>query len=222
MSLSVIIPAAGEGRRMRSLGPKALIELEGGQTVIGRQIEILRRLYGDPEIIVVVGHEAPKLQKVLPRGIKTVENARYASTGVSKSIELATRVASYDDILILHGDLVFNREAITLKPGVSAALVEGDGRLQNAEVGVVVAEGHIESLGYGLPTKWCQMAMFSGDEAEWLRRVTWYASGILAGFEVLNAVIERGGRFAASYCPPQGRIVEIDSVKDIIKARSVP
>ena len=40
--ISVIIPAAGMGYRMRSYGPKHLISLDANQNIIQRQIKIIQ------------------------------------------------------------------------------------------------------------------------------------------------------------------------------------
>ena len=119
-------------------------------------------------------------------------------------------------------DELLYAKALALRPGESSLLVDGGGRLQNSEVGVTTNEGRVEHLGFGLSAKWCQMAMFAGKESEQLRRVTWYSPGVASGFEVLNAVIERGGTFRAVACPDSARIVEIDGAKDIVRARSIP
>ena len=42
--LSVIIPAAGMGRRMKSYGPKGLISLNG-PSVLERQLKIVWKIY---------------------------------------------------------------------------------------------------------------------------------------------------------------------------------
>ena len=64
--LSVIIPAAGMGRRMKSYGPKALIEInKNGTTIIERQINLLWKVYPGAEIFVVIGFEGEKIRKSL-------------------------------------------------------------------------------------------------------------------------------------------------------------
>ena len=66
--ISIVIPAAGMGRRMKSYGPKALIPLPSDKTnprtgesrgenitLIERQIHILIDCYPNAEIFIVVG-----------------------------------------------------------------------------------------------------------------------------------------------------------------------
>ena len=71
--LSIIIPAAGTGTRMKAYGPKPLIKI-GNQSIISRQIEILKSCFYCPEIVVVSGYESCKVMNNLPRNIVKVEN----------------------------------------------------------------------------------------------------------------------------------------------------
>jgi choline kinase len=112
-NLSIIIPAAGVGKRMRSYGPKSLIPLNHEETVISRQINLLKKLFlHHSEIIVVVGFESEKIIRNLPKWVKVIENENYATTNVARSIGMALRIASNNNVLIVYGDLVFNIHAL--------------------------------------------------------------------------------------------------------------
>ena len=52
--MSVIIPAAGMGRRMKTYGPKCMIPING-VPIIERQIKQLNKVYPNCDIIIVVG-----------------------------------------------------------------------------------------------------------------------------------------------------------------------
>ena len=51
-SVSVIIPAAGMGRRMKSYGPKPLIKI-GNSTIIKNQVSLLKSYIPNSNIILV-------------------------------------------------------------------------------------------------------------------------------------------------------------------------
>src|SRR3982751_246557 len=95
-NLSIVIPAAGVGRRMKSFGPKSLIELGDGQTVLSRQLHILRSTYPTADIVLVLGHEADRIIRSLPSasGIKVVENENHSETNVARSLAMGIRVAN--------------------------------------------------------------------------------------------------------------------------------
>ena len=66
---SIIIPAAGMGRRMRSYGPKSLIKITTQKTIIQNQLEIIKDNFVNHEIILVCGFEAEKLMRNTPEDI---------------------------------------------------------------------------------------------------------------------------------------------------------
>lgn len=219
--LSIIIPAAGMGRRMKSYGPKPLIELDGRQTVIGRQINILQREYPLAEIIAVLGHEADAVMQHLKGGVKPVENENFETSNVLRSIGMGLRIASHKNVMIVYGDLVFNPTAIRVGADYSLAVVDSHNQLDEEEVGVTVVDGRITQFAYDLDTKWAQIVCLTGRELELFKREAWNREhSRWFGFEGLNAVIEKGGNIRA--VEPKGmKLVEIDTSKDIEKARLI-
>lgn len=216
--ISVVIPAAGMGRRMKSYGPKSLISLDGRQTVVERQVAILRHRYPQSEIIVVVGHEADRVMDSVV-GVRFVENEHHETTNVLRSIGMGLRATSGDGVLIVYGDLVFTPSAVNIAGPRSVAVVENRGQMDGEEVGVTVVDGRITRFAYDLPTKWAQIVYLTGEELRTFRHVSrnrdyrrWY------GFEGLNKVIEAGGHIRAVE-PRRMKIAEIDTSRDIEKAR---
>jgi choline kinase len=220
--ISIVIPAAGEGRRIRSFGPKPLLDIGHGQTVLNRQIRILQDVFPSADITLVVGYEADKVMGKLPRAIKVVENERFAETAVLRSIAAGLRVATRDHVLVVYGDLVFNREAVsTMTTGKSSILVSTDGQIRPSEVGVLVQGGKALNFCYGHATKWAQVVYLMGHELELFRKFALLRRNERClGHEALNYVIDKGGSFRVVE-PDDMQIVEIDSVKDIRRATEV-
>ncbi len=59
--LDIIIPAAGLGKRMKSYGPKALINIKYGQRILDRQLYLIDSYFEEYNIVLVCGFEADKL-----------------------------------------------------------------------------------------------------------------------------------------------------------------
>ena len=59
--LTVIIPVAGMGHRMKSYGPKCLLQANQKETIIEKTISNVRKEYPYSDIIVVVGFESEKI-----------------------------------------------------------------------------------------------------------------------------------------------------------------
>lgn len=226
-NLSIIIPAAGLGRRMKSYGPKALIDVGNDQSLIGRQLLIMRELFPAAQLVVVVGHQAEKITSRL-WGISTVENRAYESTNVGRSIGLGLQAATGKNVLVVYGDLVFNRATLKSIPLDRSCVVvdppdqEGCSQLRDNEVGCNVVDGVITHFDYGLDTKWAQIVLLAGKELRLFRKFsTQHDKRRHFGFEILNEVIENEGQFHAHQSPGM-KIVEIDTSRDIEPARLVP
>ena len=74
---------------------------------------------------------------------------------------------------------------------------------------------------YDLPHKWGQIALFTRRELKLLKQLCWdEKNSTKFGFEIINQIIDRGGNFKCVY-NDKIKIVDIDSSKDIPKAREI-
>ena len=217
-NLTVVVPVAGIAHRMKSYGPKCLFHTSANSTILDRAIKNIQKVYTHAEIIVVVGFDADKIIERVPRSIRIIENQIYDTTNTIESIRLALNNAVDDDILIMHGDLIFNIYAIRdITNGGSCAIIDTQERFDKNEIGVTVVEGKITNFSYGLPAKWAQIIYLTGTELELFRRFcSDREKNKMYIFEILNMVLESGGIIHAE--EPKGmQIIEIDSLKDLPK-----
>lgn len=117
MGLNVIVLAAGEGRRMRSRGPKVLADL-AGRTLIQHVLD-RAALLGADRVRVVVGHGADAVHAAVPQGVETVLQPEQRGTGDAVASALGGLNAN-DTTLVLYGDVPLPRRA-TLEALVDAA-----------------------------------------------------------------------------------------------------
>jgi bifunctional UDP-N-acetylglucosamine pyrophosphorylase/glucosamine-1-phosphate N-acetyltransferase len=118
MSVSVVILAAGQGKRMRSARPKVLHKL-GGVPLLLHVIRTARQL--EPaDIHVVYGHGGEQVREVLAaENVDWVLQDRQLGTG--HAVEQAmSRVSDANTVLVLYGDVPLIR-ATTLSPLVERA-----------------------------------------------------------------------------------------------------
>lgn len=103
--MQMIILAAGRGTRLRPLtdsSPKCLIEL-GGRSLLDWQLEAAEKV-GIPEVVVVGGHLAERLQRP---GLRLVINQDYDSTNMVYSLFCAE--SSFGRGFVLsYGDVVYD------------------------------------------------------------------------------------------------------------------
>jgi choline kinase len=224
--LSVVITSANMGKRMKSYGPKALFAL-GNQTIIDRQVRTIWNVFPNADIFVVVGFEAEKIREQIKSKypIRLIYNSLWNDTNVVYSLSMALHACTTDCVLILHGDLVFNEEAIRgITNTKSRALVDIANSFKADEVGLVFNDHDkiITNFSYGLPTKWAQIIYLEGIEKSILEKIShdhemsekWFL------YEALNYVIAQGGKFHV-HQPIGLKIVEVDTIKDLERARKI-
>ena len=117
MGLNVIVLAAGEGRRMRSRGPKVLVDL-GGRSLLGHVLDRAAGLGAD-RIRVVVGHGAEQVRAAVPDQVETVLQPEQRGTGDAVACAL-DGLDPDSTTVVLYGDVPLVRPA-TLQALISAA-----------------------------------------------------------------------------------------------------
>lgn len=115
--MKAIIFNSGLGSRMGDMtknNPKCMVKLYNGETIFERQIRILSEC-GINEFIVTTGPFKEQLYAVANKyknlNFKFVSNEEYKTTNYIVSMNYAYDLLD-DDILLLHGDLVFNKELV--------------------------------------------------------------------------------------------------------------
>jgi choline kinase len=219
---SIIIPAAGMGVRMKSFGVKPLIKLKPDLTVLQNQLNIIDQKFRYYEIILVVGFQAFRIMKETPQDIIKIENERYEETNICRSIGMGLRAATTNRVLIINGDLVFNSAALNVKFNQgSALLIDTSHTMTPNEVGCTVTNKYVDQVLYELEHPWSQISFFVGKELEMLKQMTWEPENErLYTFEIINRIIDMGGKFKAMM-PPGIRSNDIDTSKDIAIAQDI-
>lgn len=116
--MKALILNSGLGSRMGALTkehPKCMTEIAPGETIVSRQLRLLSDA-GIRDIVMTTGVFADVLQDYceslgLPLRITYVLNPRCRETNYIYSIYCA-REELKDDILLMHGDLVFGRDVL--------------------------------------------------------------------------------------------------------------
>jgi len=132
--------------------PKCLTELSPGVTILARQLRQLADA-GLTEVVMTTGPFPGMLEEYckglnLPLQYTFVRNPKYESTNYIYSIYLA-REHLDGDVLLLHGDLVFENEVLerALRSGVSCMAVSSTAALPEKDFKAVVRDGRIEKVG---------------------------------------------------------------------------
>lgn len=113
--MKCIILNSGMGTRLEELtenNPKSLVKLHNNETILSRAISIISNFEID-EFIITTGYLDDVLRNYIDVNFPNfnftyVHNPFYNKTNYIKSIDLIPDID--DDIILLHGDLVFNQK----------------------------------------------------------------------------------------------------------------
>ena len=115
--MKAIIFNSGIGNRMGSLtknNPKCMVKLYNGETIFERQIRILSEC-GIKDFIITTGPFKDQLYEIANKyknlNFNFVDNPEYKTTNYIVSMNYAYDFID-DDMLLLHGDLVFNKNIV--------------------------------------------------------------------------------------------------------------
>lgn len=115
--MKAIIFNSGLGNRMGNLtknNPKCMVKLYNGESIFERQIRILSEC-GIKDFIITTGPFKEQLIEVAKRhknlNFEFIDNPEYKTTNYIVSMNYAYNSLD-DDMLFLHGDLVFNKDLI--------------------------------------------------------------------------------------------------------------
>lgn len=153
--MKALILNSGMGSRMgeeTKKHPKCMTVLNGDETILSRQLKQLEKA-GITEVIITTGY----LNKILEEYCKTlnrkldiefVYSAEYEKTNYIYSIYLAKELLQ-DDIVMLHGDLVFSTELLKemLKEPSSCMAVDNKAPLPEKDFKAVAIDDKIQKVG---------------------------------------------------------------------------
>lgn len=154
--MKALILNSGKGSRMGVLTsehPKCMTEVSVKQTILSRQLEQLYS-YGVEEIVITTGLFNSILIDYcrsldLPLHYTFVNNPKYESTNYIYSIFCAKEYLTDDDILLIHGDMVFENQVLekVLDSEKSCMTVSSTIPLPQKDFKAVLKNGYIKEIG---------------------------------------------------------------------------
>ena len=153
--MKALILNSGLGKRMGTLTsehPKCMTELSVGETIVGRQLKQLAEV-GIRDIVMTTGPFEEILISYIKSlnidvDIKFVNNPVYDKTNYIYSIYMARDLLKGDDLILMHGDLVFENAVLDgILAQKSAMTVSSTIPLPEKDFKAVIEGGEIKKVG---------------------------------------------------------------------------
>ena len=232
--MKALILNSGLGSRMGALTkehPKCMTEIGPGETIVSRQLRMLCDA-GVREIVMTTGVFAEVLRKYceglgLPARITFVRNPRCRETNYIYSIYCA-RAELEDDILLMHGDLVFDRNVLRdmLDSRVSCMAVSSAVPLPEKDFKAVTDGGLIRKVGIEFfeNAVAAQPLYFLRKEGwmQWLGKIEEFCEAGNTGVYAENALNELDGAAGIHAYDTGDRLCgEIDNPEDLARMKGL-
>lgn len=195
--VTIILLCDSSGYRMKSYGPVSLVNINNTK-LIDLQIECIKNVFENFEIILCVGFDAEKICKHIRSQhkdirIRIVENQLYNTSNSCESLRLSLNNTANNKIVICDGNLVLNKGCLeNIDTDKSCLLIEKD-PCENLEIGLNSDNNKIvQHLSYGANKIWSEILFLNGfDIIESLRKIiTKYDSKTRFIFESINELIK--------------------------------
>ena len=190
-TMKALILNSGIARRLKPLTdnlPKCLLEING-KSILQRQIELLLSV-GIKKFIITTGPLQDKIinhvkEKFPELDVLYPNNPKFESTNYIYSMWLARSEINDDDILLLHGDLVFEKSVVQkmVKQDISSAIVDRVAPLPEKDFKGQIQNGKITKIG---------IDVFGKDAAFLLPLYFWTKEDFLLWMNEIGNFVEKG------------------------------
>lgn len=216
--ISVVILAASAGYRMKGFGSRSLCTMYGGTTLLQHQINVIKRVFNNFELIIVSGFESDKLVKYKQSNVRFVENQLFDTTGEAEQLRLAINNITTDKLLLINGDTLFDGKSISEFKNMSSTLLYNNN--DTNEIGATVVNNYLTYLSYDLEEKWSGITYLTNKELEITKKIINNRDlNKLFMFEIINKVIDKNVKINAFN--NNSKIFKIMSSEHIEKMRGI-
>lgn len=183
--MKALILNSGTGTRMGDLTkdrPKCLVELEDGTTILGRQLSMLEKC-DVSEVIMTTGRYDKEIRDTCSDYTELkftfVKNELYDSTNYIYSIYKAREFLK-DDVILLHGDLVFEEYVLLrlINSKKSCVVVNTFQTNPEKDFKAIVKDNRVLEIGVGLTedsvTSQPAYKLIESDMGAWIENIAKY------------------------------------------------
>lgn len=232
--MKCIILNSGMGTRLGDLtknNPKSLVNLDEETTIFSRAISILKQFEID-EFIITTGYLNNVLEDYAKRTFPNlnftfIHNPVYDKTNYIKSIDLIPDLD--DDIILLHGDLVFNAKTahLVLNSNKTCVVIDSSIEIPKDDFKAKVVDEHVKYIGvdyFADDAQACQPFYYLKNEdwTNWKNKIHEFCSEENTDVYAENALNTLTDEIIINALDIKGQLcMEVDTKKDLKKVQEI-
>jgi len=210
--LSIILLHGTTKDNLKRHGTLALTPVYGLPLVV-YQVNLLRSIFPYGDLIIVSGENIEVLEGLI-ENVRLIESPKDA--GSAYAVLAGMRVAIDSPMLVIHGDNFFTDKVFEGFVAGTSTLIYNE---SPPEIGIISDNFNFaEHLFYTTGKNWCEIMLLDEKELKLYRRLAAKSVGEL-NFELINKVIDAGGKFTTKYS--DGDYLHLKSFNDIKYLRNL-
>ena len=163
--ISFVILAGGESKKMKEFANRSLLKVNK-KTIIRHQIDEIRRIYPQCQIVLVLGHEAELVyQEVAAYDVCCVFTNQEHHT--YQAALYGIRAATNPNIFLLHNDILLNEEVLTFNLAYPTIVISEE---KKDCVGIIHQNNIVTNITYGVKNAWQKIIYLTGNSIKYLRQ----------------------------------------------------
>lgn len=209
---------------MKSIGSKALLNIDSNTTIIDHQIHYIKKYYNPNQIILCTGFDHDRIVE----RTKKYKNIKYSyNKDYAKDNQVGSLVRCFEDfksiisnaLIITNGLMLFNK--IKIESGSSTYFIESNDKKTTFEIGtnIIDNEGY---LFYDLMHKWVEFIFLDDSCINIVKSSINKNNSQLFLFELVNSM--RSSNNEVKFIKLNESIIspiKVNSVKDILYAKKI-
>ena len=217
---SVILLNAFPDKKIKSLGNKILLDIKKDYKIIDYQIDMLNKIYSNPEIIIVGGFENKRVKKYLSKlqthNIKYIDHELDNSLNIGHSIVVAMDLVSKPNLVIVNSSILLRGKVIDQLKKTKKSFILA----QHNVVGSVGCRTDANQMAqhcfYGLKDKIFDFVYLDSSNVSILKKCLKTSPNVSRFFlfEILNGCLDLGADLRLLYIEEKD-ILSIDNTEGV-------
>lgn len=211
--MNFVILNAGRGYRIKSYGPKCLLKLDDGQTILERQLRLITKKYKNAKFHNCIGFESHKILKnksYKDYNVINTINEKFEDTNDLYSLKCVVDTGAVDSgCFVFHGDIIFDESHLP-KPPKATTLYTSQNTDKN-KLGINSNNGIAHYLIWESINTWAEYCYLDAETIRTIKNYQCRDKEYL--FEFLNLIIDKGKQIKVE--PFGSEIIDVDLLSDL-------
>ncbi len=216
----ILVPEITKG--MKSIGSKALINIDQRQSIIEYQIEYLQKNYPDISITIATGFDADKIQKKTKKydNVRIIHNHKYDKTNHGMSLFMYLQQIKISDNLLIISNGILLKEKLNLSKKESIIYTLNK-KNNDYNIGLNITEENKPTyLFYDFPMPWSECVFLNKEALDKLYSIQNKETiEQMFLFEIVNYLLDSNCMFKTEKIANKN-ICKITTIKNTKKAKS--